>query len=253
MQSTIMKINFTSLLIVGLFFLLPQNFVNASEGTAIKGMVFLKGDCFVMGSEESAAEEPPHQVCLSSFYIGIHEVTQEAFKKVMETNPSLLKAVNHPVENVTWPDADQYCRKQGWRLPTEAEWEYAARGKSESAYSWGADMDGDAGWYKGNSDHKHHPVGGKNPNAFGLHDMSGNVWEWVSDWYREDTYELNAKTEPFQNPLGATSGQFIIIRGGSYQDDAFFLRSAERYWYEPLVKSGNLGFRCAANPPEEKQ
>lgn len=248
-----MKTYFAFLLITGWLFLMPQKFVKASEETAFKGMVFLKADCFLMGSEESAAEEPPHRVCLNPFYIGIYEVTQEEFKKVMGSNPALLKGETHPVENVTWPDADQYCRKNGGRLPTEAEWEYAARGKSESPYFWGSDMNPDTGWYKDNSDHKHHPVGGKKPNAFGLHDMSGNVWEWVADWYREDTYELNAKTQPFHNPLGPTTGQFIIIRGGSYQDEPFFLRSAERYWYEPVVKSGNLGFRCAANPPEEKQ
>ncbi len=248
-----MKILFASLLVTSWIFLLPQNVVNASEETAYKGMVFLKADCFLMGSEESAAEEPPHRVCLNAFYIGIHEVTQEEFKKATGSNPSLLKAETHPVENVSWIDADGYCRKKGWRLPTEAEWEYAARGKSESAYFWGADMKADAAWYRDNADHKHHPVGGKKPNSFGLYDTSGNVWEWVLDWYRENTYELDAKTEPIKNPLGPPAGQFLIIRGGSYQDDPYFLRSAERYWYEPVVKSGDLGFRCAANPPEEKQ
>lgn len=251
MESINVKRVAASLLFIGFLFLMPQDFVNASQETDIKGMVFLQADCFVMGSEEFAAEEPMHRVCLNPFYMGIYEVTQEEFKKIMGTDPSLLKGEHNPVENVTWPDADRYCRKKGWRLPTEAEWEYAARGKSKSPYFWGGDMNGDYGWYKGDSDRKHHPVGGKKPNSFGLYDTSGNVWEWVADWYREDTYELNAKTQA--NPLGPTTGQFIIIRGGSYEDDPFFLRSAVRHWYEPVVKSGNLGFRCAANPPDEKQ
>ncbi len=226
--------------------------LEASGKPSIETMALLKADCFNMGSEEFSSEEPIHKVCVSDFYMQKTEVTQRDFLKTMEFNPSISKGEFHPVENVTWPEADIYCRKMGWRLPTEAEWEYAARANSEKAYHWGMDMEPDYGWYKDNSENASHPVGQKKPNAFGLYDMNGNVWEWVADWYREDYYEMSSKSEPESNPLGPTSGQFIIIRGGSFEDDPFFLRSASRYWYEPLIKSRSIGFRCTVNASDVK-
>ncbi|KMP11453.1 hypothetical protein UR09_03280 [Candidatus Nitromaritima sp. SCGC AAA799-A02] len=236
-----------------MIFIFSSENIKASSIKEIEGMVFLQADCFDMGSEEFVVEEPIHKVCLTDFYIGVYEVTQKQFEEVMGYNPSFFKGKLNPVENVTWPEAENYCRKKGWRLPTEAEWEYAARSGSEKPYHWGWDMDPAYGWYKDNSGNAPHSAGQKKPNVFGLHDTSGNVWEWVSDWYREDYYELSAKSEPDQNPLGPTSGQFLIIRGGSFEDDPFFLRSASRYWYEPLVKSRSIGFRCAVNASDVKE
>ena len=238
-----------------LFFLLA--FPVPSKASNISDMVLLKADCFTMGSEEFIVEEPEHKVCLNAYYLDVYEVTQKKFERVTGSNPSRFKGPDLPVQNVSWPEADIYCRSFGGRLPTEAEWEYAARAGSTSGFSWGWKMDDAFAWHEGNSLKTPHPVGQKKANAFGFHDMNGNVWEWVGDWYREDYYETRAISEPTDNPLGPTTGQFVIVRGGSFEDDAYFLRSASRYWYPPTLKNQNMGFRCAANPqdiqPEKPQ
>jgi formylglycine-generating enzyme len=221
-----------------------------SQTSVISDMVLIKADCFIMGSEEFIVEEPEHKVCLNSYYLDVHEVTQKKYESAMGINPSRFRGPDFPVTNVSWPEADAYCRTFGGRLPTEAEWEYAARAGSTAGFSWGWDMDDAFAWHAGNSQKATHPVGQKKANALGFHDMSGNVWEWVGDWYREDYYETSAIPEPTDNPLGPTTGQFVILRGGSFEDDAYFLRSASRYWYPPTLKHHNLGFRCAANPQD---
>ncbi len=213
-------------------------------------MVLLKTACFVMGSEEYIAEEPEHKVCLNAFYLDRFETTQEQFEKIMGFNPSHFQGKSLPVENVTWAEAENYCRKLKLRLPTEAEWEYAARAGAQSNYSWGWDMDDAYGWDKNNSKGMTHLIGKKKPNKFGFHDLNGNVWEWVADWYHPEYFETNAQKEFVENPVGPFTGQFIIIRGGSFTDDPFFLRSASRYWYPPNIKSRDIGFRCAGNPEE---
>ena len=209
-------------------------------------MIFLEAGCFQMGSEEFVSEEPVHNVCVSSFYLDKFEVTQKNFESVMGANPSSHKANDFPVVNVSWIEAEQYCNKKGARLPSEAEWEYANRAGTSSSYFWGEDMNGDFAWFQENSTANIHEVGGKKPNPWGFYDMSGNVWEWVADWYRESFYEMSSKVDPDHNPQGPPAGQFILIRGGSYKEDPFFLRSAARFWYEPSIKSDDLGFRCAA-------
>ncbi len=215
-----------------------------------RDMILLKPACFTMGSEEYIAEEPEHKVCLNSFYLDRFETTQEQFIKIMGFNPSHFRGKNLPVENVTWPEAENYCRKLKLRLPTEAEWEYAARAESGSSYSWGWDMDGSYGWSVDDSKGTTHPIGKKKANKLGFYDLNGNVWEWVADWYHPAYYETISEKEAVENPLGPLTGQFIIVRGGSFADGPFFLRSASRYWYSPDIRNRDIGFRCAGNPEE---
>jgi formylglycine-generating enzyme required for sulfatase activity len=232
-----------------LLFTLPASRVIVSaEIKRPSNMILLEAGCFQMGSEEFVSEEPIHNVCVSDFYLDKFEVTQKNFERVMKFNPSSGKGKDFPVVNVSWVEAQQYCRKRAGRLPSEAEWEYANRAGTNSPYFWGDDMEGDFAWFKENSMASVHAVGERKPNSWGFHDMNGNVWEWVADWYRENFYEMSAKMEPDHNPQGPPAGQFLLIRGGSYKDDPFFLRSATRFWYEPNIKSGDLGFRCAADP-----
>jgi len=195
---------------------------------------------FQMGSK-AAEDEPSHLVHLSSFTIDKFEVTQEQFEKVMGNNPSDFQGKNLPVEQVTWYEARDYCKAVGQRLPTEAEWEIAARGGSHTIYHWGDAIDGDFAWYWDNSKRSTHPVGTRKPNAFGLHDMSGNVWEWVADYY-EDTYY---QSSPKKNPQGPFTSKYRVIRGGSWRDLPDFLRTTRRNYDLPAGRFNHIGFRCA--------
>jgi len=179
-----------------------------------------------------ANERPQHEVRITrAFCIGAHEVTQEQYAAVMGRNPSKFPGARNPVERVSWHDAVQFCarlsEKDGrtYRLPTEAEWEYACRAGSTTAYSFGSDPPGlgDHAWHSGNSGEKPHEVGLKLPNAWGLYDMHGNVWEWCQDWY-EDGYRSRAA----EDPTGPTSGSYRCVRGGSWFDYPTPLRSAAR-------------------------
>jgi len=160
--------------------------------------VLIPAGTFTMGSPDSDSnaydhEKPAHQVTISEpFYMGKYEVTQAQWKAVMGENPSRFKGDDHPVENVSWEDVQQFIQKlnakegkEACRLPTEAEWEYAARAGTTTIYSFGnnASQLGNYAWYDENSGNTTHPVGDKPPNPWGLYDMHGNVWEWVQDWY----------------------------------------------------------------------
>lgn len=141
---------------------------------APEGMVFIKGGCFTMGNDRAQADEKyEHEVCLDDFYMDRYEVTQDRWEKVMGFNPSKNIKADHPVEQVNYYDIQQFIKKSGGacRLPTEAEWEYAARGHAKTRYFWGNVMDGAYAWFEDNSDETTHPVGQKKPNRFGLHDM----------------------------------------------------------------------------------
>jgi formylglycine-generating enzyme required for sulfatase activity len=156
----------------------------------------------------------------------------------MGGNPSNFHGEQLPVETVTWSQAKAYCAAVGGRLPTEAEWEYAARAGSD-APRYG-DLD-EIAWYSKNSDGKTHNVGLKQANQWGLYDMLGNVWEWVADWYDEKYY---AKS-PSLNPTGPKSGQYRVVRGGSWSYGSRYLRSSVRSGDVSVVRDVRLGFRCA--------
>ncbi|MDB4621624.1 formylglycine-generating enzyme family protein, partial [Rubripirellula sp.] len=211
---------------------------------------------FTMGDANGDSDETPHEVTLTqSFQMGIHEVTQEQYKQVMGVNPSDFKESNNPVEQVSWEDAVEFCRKLSelpaeksagrvYRLPTEAEWEYACRAGTTTKYSFGDDDSelGDYAWFSGNSGQTSHPVGVKQPNAWGLYDMHGNVWEWCQDRYGD--YPGRTVT----NPSGANSGSGRVFRGGSWSRTAGFCRSAYRVRYYPSYRYFSIGFRVCLSP-----
>jgi len=187
-----------------------------------------------------------HRVCLSDFYMDKYLVTQSAYQGQTGNNPSLFTGCpNCPVEKVSWDDAESFCGSLGKRLPTEAEWEYAARNGGKHEKWAGTNKESELGnyaWYHGNSGSKTHPVGEKQPNGLGLYDMSGNVWEWVSDWYDENYY----RKSPRDNPQGPDSGQYRVLRGGSWLVSADTLRAALRSGsFAPDYRLGSVGIRCA--------
>ena len=216
-------------------------------------MVYVQGGTFMMGatSEQGCAaysdEKPAHRVTLSGFYIGKYEVTQSLWRAVMYYNPSRFKGDNLPVEMVSWDDCQQFIKKlnaitgKSFRLPTEAEWEYAARGGKQSRhfqYSGSDNLD-DVAWYGDNSNRKTYPVGTKRPNELGIYDMSGNVWEWCQDWY--GSYSSDAKTDP----KGPSNGSRRVIRGGCWGNSARSCRSSIRDYYAPDGCYDDLGLRLA--------
>ncbi len=214
-----------------------------------EGMVFVKGGCFQMGDQfgdGDSDEKPVHEVCLDDFYIDKTEVTQRAYRQQTGKSPSRFKGDDRPVELVSWHDAKAYCQKAGKRLPTEAEWEYAARsgGKKEKYAGTSGSPDAYA-WYDKNSGKKTHPVAQKKPNGLGLYDMSGNVWEWVSDWYDKSYYA----SSPRNNPKGLSSGSYRVWRGGSW--DFYYdhnIRASDRVRRNPFNRLNYGGFRCAGTP-----
>ncbi|MBI1760766.1 MAG: SUMF1/EgtB/PvdO family nonheme iron enzyme [Acidobacteria bacterium] len=231
-----------------------------SNGVKLE-MVVLSGGTFEMGSDKgNDNEKPKHKVTLSPFAIGKYEVTQTQWKAVMgaDNNPSRFKGDDLPVETVSWNDANAFIKrlreKTGnptYRLPTEAEWEYACRAGSTGAYSFGDDASqlGEYAWFDKNSEGKTHPFGQKKPNAWGLYDMHGNVLEWVQDWYGKDYYRQSANSTDPQGPL---AGEYRVLRGGgSWVNPQSYARSVVRHIYiYPIVRDDINGFRVAvARPP----
>ena len=212
-------------------------------------MVPVEGGTFQMGSEDSDDSKPVHQVKVSSFSIGQTEVTQELWEAVMGTNPSNWKGLKLPVEQVSWNDCQLFISKlneltgKTFRLPTEAEWEFAARGgiKSMGFKYAGRDNIDDVAWYGLNSGLKTHEVGTKQPNELGLYDMTGNVWEWCQDWYASDYYSSSVGS----NPTGPASGSYRVYRGGSWYKNSGYCRVSDRFNSSPSYRNNDLGFRLA--------
>ena len=212
-------------------------------------MVFVGGGTFQMGGNY-IDELPVHSVTLSDYYIGQTEVTQELWKAVMGSSPSYSDYVGakNPVNDVSWNDCQEFISKLNrltggrFRLPTEAEWEYAARGGNKNCgykYSGSDYFLGSVAWYKDNSGSEVHPVGSKSPNELGLYDMSGNVWEWCSDWYGD------YPSSPQTNPTGASSGTGRVLRGGCCFGVESYCRSADRRSGLPPIRWDNYGLRLA--------
>ena len=239
-------------------------------------MALIKGGSFTMGSPESEIrrekDETPHRVTVSDFYLDRYEVTQNEYQELTGVNPSNFQGGNLPVENVTWLEAVAYCNARslkdgltpayeidgpendltvdwnrqtnGYRLPTEAEWEYAARAGTAGPFNTGGNITTDQANYYGTYPYDNHPrgeyrsrtvpVGSLAANPWGLHEMHGNVWEWCWDWYGE-------------YPAGPSTGTYKINRGGGWNDFGRHLRSAYRAAHPPVNRTFNLGFRLARN------
>lgn len=217
-------------------------------------MVYVEGGTFWMGATDEQAgdynsnETPVNRVHLSSYYIGQTEVTQELWREVMGTNPSyFLGNLQRPVEKVSWNDCQTFITRLNeitglnFRLLTEAEWEFAARGGNKSmGYKYaGSNTIGDVAWYTSNASSTTHPVATKAPNELGLYDMSGNVYEWVNDWY--GSYTSGEKTDP----TGPTSGTDRVRRGGAWRYETSRCRVSHRSNYAPSTKINDLGLRLA--------
>lgn len=238
------------------FFLILAGFLT-SFAQSYPTMVTVEGGTFTMGDTEMEGyerEQPTHQVTLKTFKIAKTETTVAQWKvfcnatgRSMPETPIWGWIDSHPIVNVNYGDAVAYCdwlaekMDADYRLPTEAEWEYAARGGKQSKgtkYSGGRSLD-NAGWYDANSGFKTHSVATKNPNELGLYDMSGNVWEWCKDWY--GAYSADAQT----NPKGATSGALRVLRGGGWYYSASRCRVADRGYSGPTRRLNGGGFRVA--------
>ena len=237
--------------------------LSAAELKSFNEIRFIRVEavCFQMGQDKQTQlavndkqttgnELPKHKVCIDkAFYLGETEITQKQWEDVMGNNPSKFKGMYRPVEKVSWNDTQSFIEKLNdieksdiYRLPTEAELEYAARAGTQTVYSFGDDIKviQDYAWF-GNEGYggDTHEVGKKKANAWGLLDMHGNVWEWVQDWYDPNYYQHSLEV----NPQGVENGQYKVYRGGSWVAKAPLLRSAVRYSGLPTTRSSDIGFR----------
>lgn len=232
-------------------------------------MVLIPGGEFVMGSDAEIDAEPVHKVSVTSFYMDRYEVTQEIYEKISGENPAREKSGKNPVERVRWSDAIRFSNARsvkeglqpcydlktarcnfdadGYRLPTEAEWEYACRAGTRGNYYYGNDARSlkAQAWFKGNAARRHHPVGRRRPNGFGLYDMLGNVREWCNDWYQVDYY----RRSPAADPRGPAKADKKLLRGGAWSGSAGSCCSWARYCDDPgftdaCVAGDDYGFRC---------
>jgi sulfatase modifying factor 1 len=228
---------------------LAENQPTVTEPAAGIEVVFIKGGCYQMGNN-SDDDNPAHEVCVNDFSMGRYEVTQGQWKAVMGGYPAFVSNCGDdcPVQQISWDAVQKFIAKlnqttgKQYRLPTEAEWEYAARsnGTNEKWAGTGkASEIGEYAWYSGNSEGKVHPVGKKKPNGPGLFDMSGNVWEWMNDWYDKNYY----RNSPKDNPPGPGSGTSHVLRGGSWSRNAMFTSASVRNRITPGCWLDYYGFR----------
>ena len=215
---------------------------------SVPGGCFQMGDIFGKGDDD---EKPVHEVCVDGYQIGKYEVTQGQWEAIMGSNPSRFKdGEDYPVERVSWNEVQEFIGKlnaqtgKQYRLPTEAEWEYACRSGGKKELYCGGDNISSLAWYNGNSGGKTHKKGTKTPNGLGIYDMSGNVWEWVEDRYGREYYSAS----PRNNPKGPSSGLNRVERGGSWNNSSGYVRAANRSGFEPDYRSVNLGFRLVLPP-----
>jgi formylglycine-generating enzyme required for sulfatase activity len=241
-------------------------------------MVLIPAGSFQMGSRHSGREDetPVHEVALDAFLMDKYEVTQQEFKRLELPDPSHFKGPTLPAEQVTWVQAALFCNarskdeglepcydeetaqcnfdRNGYRLPTEAEWEYACRAGATTDYSFGSDASkaGQYGWFADIAEKKTHPVGEKKPNAWGLYDMLGNVAEWCNDYYDKDYY----KSSPSANPRGPADGKQKVLRGGAWNSAAAALTCSYRFSESPgfsdaCLARDAIGFRCVRKAPDK--
>lgn len=239
------------------------NTVSIHEEIDHNEFILVESGTFMMG-EDNDPDCPSHQVTLSTFYIGKFQVTQKEWLRVMGNNPSKYKGDNLPVDSVSWYDVLEYCNKRsldedltpcylidgneticnwladGYRLPTEAEWEFAARGGNQSQHFEfaGSNILGEVAWYAANSREKTHAVGTKKPNELGIYDMSGNVWEWCWDWW-SNTYV----TSPQFDPKGISTGTYRVHRGGGWSGNEARCKITRRFDSGPDGSLDRIGFR----------
>ena len=209
------------------------------------------GDIFDAGDSD---EKPVHTVCVGDFYLGKTEVTQKQWEDVTGSNPAKFQCADCPVERVSWNNAQEFIKKlnektgMNYRLPTEAEWEYAARSgglKEQWAGTNDEEKIGEYTWYGYTANGRTHAVAGKTPNAIGLYDMMGNVWEWCSDRYDKEYYE----TSPSKDPQGPSYGKTRVLRGGGWRSKGRVLRTTDRNNMPPSIKKfSDMGFRLARDP-----
>jgi sulfatase modifying factor 1 len=233
----------------------PERKEALTDPTKVIELVLIKGGCFQKGDafgDGQADEQPVHTVCVDDFYIGKYEVTQGQWQSVMGSNPSFFKKCGEkcPVEQVSWNDVQGFITKlnaktgKKYRLPTEAEWEYAARsgGKKEKYAGTSSDVElGKYAWYSANSGGRTHPTGERQPNGLGLYDMTGNVWEWCQDWYGEKYYSQSSR----KNPTGPASGTRRVLRGGAWIFEPAGIRASARYSLTPDARGDLYGFRLS--------
>jgi formylglycine-generating enzyme required for sulfatase activity len=243
-------------------------------------MVLLPGGWFGMGTaDEEETDQKLHWVYVSPFFIDRYSVTQEQYERLMGSNPSIWKSPNNPVDHIRWHNAATFCNARarleglqpaydpitwecrfeadGYRLPTEAEFEYALRANTSTTHFFGTDAADlkNYAWFKGNSTGGSHPVGQKRPNPWGLYDMIGNVWQWCNDYYQEEYYQHS----PERNPHGPGSGENRVVRGGCWNSKPGDCRSAYRNLEMPVFTDicfgkdihGQIGFRCVRSQPEK--
>jgi len=263
-----------------LFLLVSLSGVGQPESTI--QTVFIKGGDFMMGCPNIdclEGEKPVHRITVSDFRMGMYEITNEEYCSFLNAYEEQQKAESsyielnevyanekcrivkketgytvepgyekYPVCNVSWYGADAFCKWAGGRLPTEAEWEYAARraDKKNIPYS-GSEVLDSVGWYQENSERKIHPTGLKKPNKLGLYDMSGNLYEWCSDRYKKSYYS----SSPHLNPQGPESGDFRVLRGGSWMNQPYYCRTFYRYYAKPETRLVNIGFRIVYDIPKD--